>query len=279
VFKTNYKATLKTLFRSPITLIAFGTTLLLAYSLRQAHSFVLSMYDPTVDMIRSNIRGDVETASVYFFAAFTGILISAFLLSDKQNGFSDLIVSSRKSMLSIYVSRLCAIATVSLLAHLIVLFANAAWYWFVHYPSAGYIEVGAVLPLGKILAHYAVVEVILMPFVMLYYIAMSVFVCAVTNIPVAGGIWNVVYYLTDAITPMLVFSNYYMVPFDLFHYIMAFEYVDDLQYLSDMLNGRVLLNYPLKSLPEVLTIYFGWIAFALALLTASYFILKRRYRT
>jgi len=279
VFKTNYKATLKTLFRSPITLIAFGTTLLLAYSLRNAHVFMASMFDPTVATIRSNIRQDVAVACGSFFPAFTGILISAFLLSDKQNGFSDLIVSSRKSMLSIYVSRLCAIATVSLLAHLIVLCTNAAWYWFVHYPSAGYIEVGAVLPLGKILAHYAVVEVILMPFVMLYYIAMSVFVCAVTNIPVAGGIWNVVYYLTDAITPMLVFSNYYMVPFDLFHYIMAFEYVDDLQYLSDMLNGRVLLNYPLKSLPEVLTIYFGWIAFALALLTASYFILKRRYRT
>ncbi|MBR3691799.1 MAG: hypothetical protein IKL89_03760, partial [Clostridia bacterium] len=112
MFKTNYKATLKTLFRSPITLIAFGTTLLLAYSLRNAHSYMASMYDPTVATIRSNIRGEVETACVRFFPAFTGILISAFLLSDKQNGFSDLIVSSRKSMLSIYVSRLCAIATV-----------------------------------------------------------------------------------------------------------------------------------------------------------------------
>ena len=279
MFKTNYKATLKTLFRSPITLIAFGTTLLLAYSLRHSHSYMVSMYDPTVDTIRSNIRLEVQNACVYFFPAFTGILISAFLLSDKQNGFSDLIVSSRKSMLSIYVSRLCAIATVSLLAHLIVLCTNAAWYWFVHYPSAGYIEVGAVLPLGKILAHYAVVEVILMPFVMLYYIAMSVFVCAVTNIPAVGGIWNVVYYLTETLIPMVFFSNYYLVPFDLINYIRTFAYIDSPQYLSDMLNGRVLLNYPLKSLPELLIIYFGWIAFALALLTASYFILKRRYRT
>ena len=279
MFKTNYKATLKTLFRSPITLIAFGTTLLLAYSLRNAHVYMASMYDPTVATIRSNIRHDVAAACVGFFPAFTGILIAAFLLSDKQNGFSDLIVSSRKSMLSIYVSRLCAIATVSLPAHLIVLFANAAWYWFVHYPSAGYIEVGAVLPLGKILAHYAVVEVILMPFVMLYYIAMSVFVCAVTNIPAVGGIWNVVYYLTNILIPMTFFSNYYLVPFDLINYIRTFAYIDSPQYLSDMLNGRVSMNFPLKSLPELLIIYFGWIAFALALLTASYFILKRRYRT
>ena len=88
MFKTNYKATLKTLFRSPITLIAFGTTLLLAYSLRQAHSYMASMYDPTVATIRSNIRGDVEAACVPFFPAFTGILIAAFLLSDKQNGFA-----------------------------------------------------------------------------------------------------------------------------------------------------------------------------------------------
>ena len=279
MFKTNYKATLKTLFRSPITLIAFGTTLLLAYSLRQAHSFMASMYDPTVATIRSNIRHDVAVACVSFFPAFIGFLIAAFLLYEKQNGFSDLIVSSRKSMLSIYVSRLCAIATVSLPAHLIMLCTNAAWYWFVHYPSAGYIEVGAVLPLGKILAHYAVVEVILMPFVMLYYIAMSVFVCAVTNIPAVGGIWNVVYYLTETLIPMVFFSNYYLVPFDLINYIRTFAYIDSPQYLSDMLNGRVLLNYPLKSLPELLIIYFGWIAFALALLTASYFILKRRYRT
>jgi len=279
VFKTNYKATLKTLFRSPITLIALGATLLLAYSLRSGHSYMVSTVAPTVALARENITMDVESACLDFFPAFIGFLIAAFLLYEKQNGFSDLIVSSRKSMLSIYVSRLCAIATVSLPAHLIVLFASAAWYWFVHYPSAGYIEVGAVLPLGKILAHYAVVEVILMPFVMLYYIAMSVFVCAVTNIPAVGGIWNVVYYLTETLIPMVFFSNYYLVPFDLINYIRTFAYIDSPQYLSDMLNGRVLLNYPLKSLPELLIIYFGWIAFALALLTASYFILKRRYRT
>ena len=126
MFKTNYKATLKILFRSPITLIALGATLLLAYSLRSGGTYV-STVAPTVALARENITMDVESACLSFFPAFIGFLIAAFLLSDKQNGFSDLIVSSRKSMLSIYVSRLCAIATVSLPAHLIMLCTNAAW--------------------------------------------------------------------------------------------------------------------------------------------------------
>jgi len=66
------------------------------------------------------------------------------------------------------------------------------------------------------------------------------------------------------------------------NYLMTYNYIDTPEYMKALQAGlypTVLGGEVPPTLPEALTVYIAWIVFSLALLIASYFILKRRYRT
>ena len=274
MFKTNYKATLKTLFRSPITLIALGVTVILAISTLRGEDYRL--YD--ISTLRNDIFNHPLTTCVRFFPSFIGILISANILLEKNYEFSDLIVCARKSPLSIYLSKLCAIWTVTLLARLIYYGAMLIYYWTVHYP-ANYVSIGITLPLKDILGWYAIHEAIWMPFSLLGWTAIAVFAAVATNLPIAGAVTNVGYYLLGNIIGPLGLSNFYFLPVPVFRYVATWNYIDDPEKMAWIQSGLANPADPPPLFPEALITYIGWIVFSLALLTASYFILKRRYRT
>jgi len=208
-------------------------------------------------------------------------MISANILSEQQNVLGDLLVSSRKSILSIYLSKLCAVSTVTLVARLIFLTVTVLWFWNIDYPVT-FASIGLSLPLGKILSFYAVHEVIYMPFLLLCYTAMPVFVSVITNVPAAGAVWNVGFYLLGMVVTPLANTNSYLPPLAMDNYLMTYNYIDTPEYMKALQAGlypTVLGGEVPPTLPEALTVYIAWIVFSLALLIASYFILKRRYRT
>ena len=280
MFKTNYKATLKSILRSPLILIAFGATLFVVYSTYNKGSYTASGYVTQLCSLRQHFANQSISACITVFPAFVGMLVSAYVLSDLRNGFGDLLVSSRKTILSIYLSKLCAIGTVALIARLLVLTAGTVWFWTVHYPIE-FVPDGAVLPLRKVLAAYAANEIVYVPFLLLCYIAMPTFVCAITNIPASGAVWNVCHFLIPKVCTPLHYTNFFLVPFSVWHYYTSFYFIEDPQKMKDMQAGLVMDSTGRYSatLPEALTAYIGWIVFSLVLLTAAYFILKRRYRT
>lgn len=280
VFKTNYKATLKSILRSPIILIALGATLIVAYASHNGASHTAEGYVTQLYKLRQQIANHSISTCLSVFPAFVGMLVSAYVLSDLRNGFGDLLVSSRKSIFSIYLSKICAIGTVAFAARLLVLAAGVVWFWTVHYPVE-FIPDGAVLPLGKVLAGYAASEAAFVPFMLLCYIAMPTFVCAITNIPASGAVWNICHYLIKIVYTPLQYTNFCLVPFSVWRYYTSFYFIEDPQMMEDMQAGLIVdgLGMTSTTLPEALTAYVGWIVFSVALLTAAYFILKRRYRT
>ena len=130
-------------------------------------------------VLRADIWNHVLTSCIHLFPPFVGLMISANILSELQNGFSDLIISSRKSFLSIFISKLCAVATITLIARLVLLAAKLIWFWGFSYPEK-YGSIGIQLPLDKIICWYMANEMVHMPLILLCYIAMPVFIIAVT---------------------------------------------------------------------------------------------------
>ena len=186
MFRANYKATIKSILRSSVTLLAFGAAVILTLALYQSYVWG----DLAIVALRSRIWNHIRVTCINLFPPFVGLMISARILSKQRNGLGDLLVSSRKSILCIYLSKLCAVSTVTLVARLIYLTASVLWFWIIDYPVT-FASIGLSLQLGKILSFYAVHEVIYMPFLLLCYTAMPVFVSLITNIPAAGAVWNI----------------------------------------------------------------------------------------
>lgn len=279
MFFANYKATLKSIFRSPVTLLAFGATVILAISVYDLGAFPIDGVQTNMKILRENIWLHIRTTCCNLFPPFVGMMISANLLLEMQNGVGDLLVSSRKSILSIYLSKLFAVGTVTLVARMVVFSTVLLWFWLLHYPEI-YVPNGTVLPFGKVLIHYTINEIVYMPLMLIGYTAMPVFVVAATEIPTSGAVWNVGYYLVSVLWGAFASSVFYLPPFSMDGYIAAFNYIDTPQYMADYLAG-VLPDQTIFVPPfsHALTAYIGWIVFSVALLTAAYFILKKRYRT
>lgn len=265
MFRTNYRATLKAILRSPVTLLAFGGTILLTIALYKG-GFLEG--DASIYTLHQDIWNHIQSACVTMFPPIVGVMISAHILSELQNGYSDLLVSSRKSVLSIFLSKLCAVATVAIVARLLLLGVRLIWFW-----GARYHEVYAVadiqMPTWQVLAWYVLNEMIYMPFMLLAYTAMPVFVCAITNIPASGAIWNVFYYILSYVYTPFKATNLYVPPRKMHNYLAACNFKDNPLHVVDLSPAFF----------KALFAYFGWVCISLMLLTAAYFILKKRYRT
>lgn len=269
MFRENYKATIKNILRSPTTLLALGATIILMISLYNGGSSTIGDWPRDLLTLRMNIFNQPRTSCMNLFPAFVGMLVSAHILSEHRNGFSDLLVSSRKTVLSIFLSKLCAVATITLGARIVLLSGKLIWFWGIHYPEA-YIQIGVSLPFEKVIAQFIMYGVVYMPFLLLCYTAMPVFVSVITNVPAAGAVWNVAFYLLGFIITPFAKTNLYLPPQSMDDYLSTYIYVDNPEYMKALQAGLY---------PKALTVYIAWIVFSLALLTAAYFILKKRYRT
>ena len=267
MFKTNYKTTLKAILRSPVSFLALCATIILTIAMYETGSSGIL----TLKSLRQDIMNQAQSTWASLFPAFVGIMVSAHILSEKQNGFGDLLLCSRKSFASIYLSKLCAIATAAIAAGLLFFGVRLIWYWGFHYSEAyGRFNIG--MPLGEILVRYILFILMFMPLLLLCYTAMAVFVSTVTNVPAAGAVWNVTFYISSFFWLKFRESNFYLPPFKMFTHSGPFCETST----SDPKFVKLLAKYFIDE--HVAPGFFGWIAVSIVLLVASYFILKRRYR-
>ena len=268
MFKTNYKTTLKAIFRSPVSFLALCATVILAFAMYET----VSPQILTIKNLRQDIMNQASSTCSSLFPAFVGIMVSAHILSEKQNGVSDLLLCSRKSFASIYLSKLCAIATAAIAAGLLFFGVRLIWYWGFHYYEA-YGRFDITLPLIEILGRYIMGILMFMPLLLLCYTAMPVFVSTVTNVPAAGAVWNVTFYISSSFWPKFRQSNFYLPPYRMITHIGSFNEIA----IDDPSFKALLVNYFADE--HVAPGFFGWIAVSIVLLMVSYFILKKRYRT
>ena len=268
MFKTNYKTTLKAIFRSPVSFLALCATVILAFAMYKTGSSGIL----TIKHLLQDIMNQAQSTWASLFPAFVGIMVSAHILSEKQNGVSDLLLCSRKSFASIYLSKLCAIATAAIAAGLLFFGVRLIWYWGFHYYEA-YGRFGITLPIGEILVRYFLGILMFMPLLLLCYTAMAVFVSVVTNVPAAGAVWNVTFYISSFFWFKFRQSNFYLPPYKMFTHIGPFYETST----SDPEFVKLLAEYFIDE--HIWPAFFGWIAVSIVLLVVSYFILKKRYRT
>lgn len=268
MFKTNYKATLKSILRSPVSFLALCATVILTIAMYETGSSGIL----TIKSLRQDIMNQVTSTCSNLFPAFVGIMVSAHILSERQNGFGDLLLCSRKSFASIYLSKLCAIATAAIAAGLLFFGVRLIWYWGFHYSEA-YGRFNIAMPLGEILVRYFVFILMFMPLLLLCYTAMPVFVSTVTNVPAAGAVWNVTFYLAQFLFFKFRLSNFNLPPYKMITHIGPFYETST----SDPKFVKLLAEYFIDE--HIWPAFFGWIAVSIVLLVASYFILKKRYRT
>ena len=268
MFKTNYKTTLKAILRSPVSFLALCATVILAFAMYETGSSQIL----TIKHLRQDIMNQASSTCSSLFPAFVGIMVSAHILSEKQNSVSDLLLCSRKSFASIYLSKLCAIATAAIAAGLLFFGVRLIWYWGFHYYEAyGRFNIG--MPLGEILVRYFLFILMFMPLLLLCYTAMAVFVSTVTNVPAAGAVWNVTFYISSFFWFKFRESNFYLPPYRMITHIRSFNEIA----IDDPNFKALLVNYFIDE--HVAPGFFGWIAVSIVLLMVSYFILKQRYRT
>ena len=268
MFRKNYITTLKSILRSPVSFLALCATIILTIAMYETGSSGIL----TIKNLRQDIMNQVTSTCSNLFPAFVGIMVSAHILSEKQNGFGDLLLCSRKSFASIYLSKLCAIATAAIAAGLLFFGVRLIWYWGFHYSEAyGRFNIG--MPIGEILVRYILFILMFMPLLLLCYTAMPVFVSVVTNVPAAGAVWNIAFYLLGFVFLKFSRSNFQLPPIRMITHIGPFYETST----SDPKFVKLLAEYFIDE--HVAPGFFGWIAVSIVLLVVSYFILKKRYRT
>ena len=267
MFSQNYKVTLKSMFRSRVSLLALlATVILMVAMLDDGSSGVLTLFT-----LRQEIMNQPNATCSNLFPAFVGIMVSAHILSEKQNGFGDLLLCSRKSFASIYLSKLCAIATAAIAASALFLSIKLIWFWGFHYQEA-YGRFDIAMPISEILVRYFLGIFMFMPLLLLCYTAMPVFVIVLTNVQAAGAVWNVAFYLSGFLFLKFTLSNFHLPPHRMITHIGPFYETST----SDPEFVKLLAEYFIDE--HVAPGFFGWIAVSIVLLVVSYFILKRRYR-
>ena len=183
-----------------LILISFGATIIVAYSVYTATSHTAPGEITPLYALRQQFWNHSASTCKTIFAPLIGLLISAYILSDIRNGFSDLMVSSSKSLLSSYLSKLCAIGTVAFVARWIVLGVCLVWFWNVHYPIE-FVPDGAVLPLKDILIGYVASETVFVPFLLYVFsthkkgngpLYMTLTLVGLLLIPLSVVFWTIV---------------------------------------------------------------------------------------
>ena len=212
------------------------------------------------DALQPGARGNL-------LPAFLGVIVASNILAEKNNGFGDLLVSNRKSLLSFYVSKILAFWTLALVVQLLFLGIWCVHYWCFQQHSV-------VLQFEDILRWYVINEFVYMPIGILVYSSIATFVGVVTNVPAMGAVASVAHYLLQFIFYDLksgtnIISNYlYFIPRKIDSYTASFI---DLE--------KTLNQVGSATLGEAIIAVLFQLSFSLLLLAVSYCLLQRKYKT
>lgn len=268
MFVANYKTTLKTMLRSPATLLAmFAAVLMIATTTFEQHgpNFVAD----NARLVRQDIWNQVRCSVWNFLPAFIGVIAASNILEEKANQFDGIVISSQKTLASFYTSKLIAIMTLGGIMQIVFLCVWCVNYWFFQ-------EKSVTLELWDVLQHYLVNELIYLPLGILVATSFTVFWGTLTGVPSVGSIFSVGYYFLQYVFRGLksgdnILSNYlYFIPRKLDKFMSLYNEHENI--------GLNLVKYN-SSLPghALLSIVFH-VFFSVLLLFVSYGLYMRSYK-
>ena len=269
MFKANYISTLKTLLRHPATMLACAAIVLssvtsgakLAEPVEYSRFYVMqSLWNISMD------------SCWLVMSSFLGIVISSNILSDIVNGFSDVLSCSKSSFFSFFASKILAFWTLGITAKCIYSIIFGVRYWFVQ-------ERMVVPPFWERFSHFLLVDALYLLPSLLVVTAMSLFLCAVSGVPVMGvGVFF--YSMLDKIFNALKYSQnifggiLYFLPKQ---YVLYTSLLNNYpQKRSDQLQNYFTPIYEITPQRAIFSIVFHCI-FAVVVIIISYFMLKKRY--
>ena len=283
---TSVKNNIKSIIRDPTTILAFLAAVILRF-INGVHSYV----GPNGEYIDSQIYlssdgfqymlntmvGMVTVSIEEILFPFIGIIIAINIFKDKRSNMYDLVESSQISFRKYYFSKILSYYILSVALCLLVTLFFGCVYMAVNLPA------GTNIAWEKVFFVQLIAIVVSYTGCLLIPIALAVFLIAITGNPIVGAIANAVYN----------FVPYMFVGFsrtDFGHYVYVYPMSLHL-YLKDWLlypaNERFSFEHQQlygdgapfhTSFPEALFSHGLQILIATVLLTASYFLLKRRFQ-
>lgn len=112
-----YRATMKSLIRSPTILLAILGGILLIFANGTGNGTSTSEYDWA--LMGAAISNHVNTPITSFLPAFIGVIIGFDLLKDKENRFHEILETSQLSFTKYYISKLLAYITIGFVGYLV----------------------------------------------------------------------------------------------------------------------------------------------------------------
>lgn len=270
MFFANYKATLKTLLRSPAVILAVVAAIIMicTYSYWQ-HG--IGFVADSVVLVRQDIYNMARCSTWNLFPAFMGVLVASNILVEKNNHFSDLLLSSGGSFPRFYISKILALWTVGVLVHFVFLGAWSFHYWAIQ-------ERSVTIAWWDALRHYVIMEAIYLPLSLLVSTSIAVFCGVATGVPAMSAVGIMVYSLLDSIFVNLKLYYYfaarylYYIPKQLDLYLMSFHDWGDAEY------EELICEYLSVSAPTAVLAAAFHVIVSLLLFIISYIILKKRYK-
>jgi len=187
VLKSNYKATLKTLIRHPaiiIACVAVVVTMLTNDYWQGGVGVEANAIHQIFNMARCSTWG-------WVFPPLLGITISANLLSEKNNGFSDVLSASNVAFRKYITSKILAFCTVGVVAHLAFAFVWSVNIWVVQDIALG--GRTATYTFAEVVGAYLLYESIYLPLSLLVATSIAFFCISVSGYPVMGAVGLMVY--------------------------------------------------------------------------------------
>ena len=282
MLKSTVKLNLKTILRDPTTLLAalIAVIMQFMYGLNDySQAYLFDMYtDPGITAEFNGVMNEMmnmfakPVAQIAF--PFFGVIIAVNLFKEMRSHTYDIMSVGQISFRKFYFGKLIAYYLLGLMMSMILGFAFEIFYLIRERPF--HLEVDWL----RILVSQIAWMFALYTSCLLIPIAIGVFAASVSGVSLTAPILNCAYYYLPMMTPIEklgIFDYIHVIPDKLFIFMKYFAvHPDDWYYIEigNDLSARLGVK---SSFKDALISYVLIIMIAVLLLSASYFLLKRRY--
>ena len=282
MLKSNVQLNLKTILRDPTTLLAVLIAVIMQfmYGLNDySQAYLFDIYtNPGVTSEFNGVMNEMmnmfakPVAQIAF--PFLGVIIAVNLFKEMRSNAYDIMSVGQITFRQFYCGKLIAYYAIGLVMCMILGFGSEILYWIKERPfhlEVDWIDI-LVSQIAWMFALYT--SCLLIP------IAIGVFAASFSGVSVTAPILNCAYYYLPMMTPITklgIFDYIHVIPEKLFIFMKYFVVHPDDWYHVQIGNDLSLRLGVESSFKDALLSYVSVIMIAVLLLSASYFLLKRRY--
>lgn len=282
MLKSTVKLNLKTILRDPTTFLAVLIAIIMQFMYGMndySQAYLFDMYiNPDVTAEYNGVMNEMmnmfakPVAQIAF--PFLGVIIAVNLFKEMRSHTYDIMSVGQISFQQFYFGKLIAYYVIGLMMCMILGFCSEIFYLIKERPF--HLELDWLSISGSQIAWM----VALYTSCLWIPIAIGVFTASVSGVSLTAPILNCAYYYLPMMTPiekMGIFDYIHVIPDKLFIFMKYFAVYPDDWYHVEIGNDLSVRLGMKSSFKDALISYGLIIVIAVLLLSASYFLLKRRY--